>query len=260
MVPPMVRGTMSRGIERRLTKPNHPWTNGQVERMNRTIKDATVIRTFFAPDRIETLLPSVLARTAAVQQETGVPMRLHCCQSVYEFETLLALRGHSPLGWLENLGLLTDQAILPHGIYIPGHPQVSLGGDTDMQRLVASRTNIAHCPVAFGREGEEDLFRQLPREGRALWHGHRHRPRRHGGKHPSRSDAVASDGRHPARHRRRLLPRRDPWRGGCASAAGPWPSGKGRKGRYHGLRPLRLPPRPGPRPEDTFRPAFPVQT
>lgn len=32
------------GIERRLTKPNHPWTNGQVERMNRTIKDATVKR------------------------------------------------------------------------------------------------------------------------------------------------------------------------------------------------------------------------
>ena len=29
------------GIEHRLTKPNHPWTNGQVERMNRTIKDAT---------------------------------------------------------------------------------------------------------------------------------------------------------------------------------------------------------------------------
>jgi transposase InsO family protein len=31
-------------IEHRLTKPNHPWTNGQVERMNRTIKDATVRR------------------------------------------------------------------------------------------------------------------------------------------------------------------------------------------------------------------------
>ena len=28
-------------IEHRLTQPNHPWTNGQVERMNRTIKDAT---------------------------------------------------------------------------------------------------------------------------------------------------------------------------------------------------------------------------
>ena len=32
------------GIEHCLTQPNHPWTNGQVERMNRTIKDATVKR------------------------------------------------------------------------------------------------------------------------------------------------------------------------------------------------------------------------
>ncbi|SNR53089.1 Integrase core domain-containing protein, partial [Puniceibacterium sediminis] len=32
------------GIEHRLTKPNHPWTNGQVERVNRTIKEATVKR------------------------------------------------------------------------------------------------------------------------------------------------------------------------------------------------------------------------
>ena len=31
-------------IDHRLTKPRHPWTNGQVERMNRTIKDATVRR------------------------------------------------------------------------------------------------------------------------------------------------------------------------------------------------------------------------
>ena len=31
-------------IDHRLTKIKHPWTNGQVERMNRTIKDATVKR------------------------------------------------------------------------------------------------------------------------------------------------------------------------------------------------------------------------
>jgi transposase InsO family protein len=31
-------------IEHRLTKIKHPWTNGQVERMNRTIKEATVQR------------------------------------------------------------------------------------------------------------------------------------------------------------------------------------------------------------------------
>jgi len=31
-------------IDHRLTRPKHPWTNGQVERMNRTLKEATVRR------------------------------------------------------------------------------------------------------------------------------------------------------------------------------------------------------------------------
>ena len=39
------------GIEHRLTKPNHPWTNGQVERMNRTLKEATVRRYHYETHR-----------------------------------------------------------------------------------------------------------------------------------------------------------------------------------------------------------------
>ena len=41
------RTCMANGIEHRTTKPNHPWTNGQVERMNRTIKEATVKRYYY---------------------------------------------------------------------------------------------------------------------------------------------------------------------------------------------------------------------
>ena len=49
------------GIEHRLTKVNHPWTNGQAERMNRTIKDATVKRYYYhSHDHLKSHLHTVL--------------------------------------------------------------------------------------------------------------------------------------------------------------------------------------------------------
>ncbi len=51
------------GIEHKLTKPYHPWTNGQAEQMNRTVKDAT-IKAFHYPD-LESLKAHVLAFVSA---------------------------------------------------------------------------------------------------------------------------------------------------------------------------------------------------
>jgi len=51
------------GIEHRLTKPCHPWTNGQAERTGRTVKDAA-IKAFHYPD-LESLETHVLAFVSA---------------------------------------------------------------------------------------------------------------------------------------------------------------------------------------------------
>ena len=51
------------GITHKLTKPHHPWTNGQAERMNRTVKDAT-IKAFHYPD-LDALRAHVMVFVAA---------------------------------------------------------------------------------------------------------------------------------------------------------------------------------------------------
>jgi hypothetical protein len=69
-------------IEHRLTKPNHPWTNGQVERMNRTIKEATVKalplreprRTPDAPRRLH---GSLQFRPPAQDAQRAYTLRIH---------------------------------------------------------------------------------------------------------------------------------------------------------------------------------------
>jgi transposase InsO family protein len=69
------------GIEHRLTKPNHPWTNGQVERMNRTLKDATVKRYHYeSHDQLRpppAALPGCLQPRASPQD----PQRSHALRT-----------------------------------------------------------------------------------------------------------------------------------------------------------------------------------
>jgi transposase InsO family protein len=62
------------GIEHRLTKPNHPWTNGQVERINRTLKETTVRRYYYqSPDQLRDHLASFLAAYNFAKQVNAPP-------------------------------------------------------------------------------------------------------------------------------------------------------------------------------------------
>jgi transposase InsO family protein len=62
------------GIEHRLTKIKHPWTNGQVERMNRTIKEATVKRYHY--DRHEQLeATSQTSSTPIITADASRPLK-----------------------------------------------------------------------------------------------------------------------------------------------------------------------------------------
>ncbi|MBM3523162.1 MAG: amidohydrolase family protein [Alphaproteobacteria bacterium] len=101
------------------------------------------VRAMLAPDRIEGCTPELLRRTAAASRDLAAPVRLHCCQSNFEVETIRALRGTTPIAWLDSLGFLSARAVLPHGVF--AFP------DDDLARVAHAGATIASCPLVMGR-------------------------------------------------------------------------------------------------------------
>ncbi|MCV9962012.1 amidohydrolase family protein [Pararhizobium sp. BT-229] len=119
-----------------------------------------LIRTMLAPDRIETCTPDLLKRSAAAAADLDVPIRLHCCQSRFEYDSVLKLRGMSPAEWLASLGFLSPRAILPHGTHVSGRNGIDRPG-RDLEILRDGGGTIVHCPLVSARHGTAlQSFRQ----------------------------------------------------------------------------------------------------
>lgn len=109
-----------------------------------------LIRTMLAPDRIETCTPDLLRRTAAVVRDLDVPVRLHCCQSAFEYNSIVQMHGQSPLQWLHSLDFLSPRAILPHLTYMSGVNNIAHDAP-DLDILADSGAALAHCPLVMAR-------------------------------------------------------------------------------------------------------------
>lgn len=116
-----------------------------------------LVRTMLAPDRVETCTAELLTRTAAAGRELGVPVRLHCCQSDFERETVRRLHGKTSIEWLAGLGMLTPRTLLPHGTHVSPSPHFpEPAGDLvgDLERIRDAGSAIVHCPLVMARYGD----------------------------------------------------------------------------------------------------------
>ena len=111
-----------------------------------------LIRTMLCPDRIETCTPKLLRNSAAASHELGVPIRLHCCQSLFEYETVLKLHGMSPPEWLKSLEFLSERTILPHLTVVSGTYGIERQAP-DLEIIQDSGASVAHCPLVMARHG-----------------------------------------------------------------------------------------------------------
>jgi len=103
-----------------------------------------LVRTMLAPDRIETCTPELLRQSAAASRDLNVPIRLHSCQSRFEYDSVVKLRGMTPPEWMKSLGFLSERTLLPHGTFVSGEDLAIIGD---------SGATIVHCPLVSARHG-----------------------------------------------------------------------------------------------------------
>ncbi len=111
-----------------------------------------LIRTMLAPDRIETCTAELLSQTAQAVRDLNVPVRLHCCQSAFEYQSVVRMHRRSPPEWLRDLGFLSPRAILPHLTYLSGRNGIT-HESPDLEILADSGARLAHCPLVMARGG-----------------------------------------------------------------------------------------------------------
>ena len=117
-------------------------------------RDDGLIRAMLAPDRIEGCTVELLRRTSEASAELNCPVRLHCCQSQIEVDTIEQRFGKSSINVLHDLDFLSSRALLPHGQLLGGVQPTPAKIDRDLQWLAESGATIAHCPIVSGRHGK----------------------------------------------------------------------------------------------------------
>jgi 5-methylthioadenosine/S-adenosylhomocysteine deaminase len=105
------------------------------------------------PAQIDTCSETLLKDSFAEAKARGLSWQIHAAQSVSEFHEITRRHGHTPIGWLDHLGLLSERSIIGHGIFLDDHPSTRWHTDRDMSRLAETGTTVAHCPTVFARRG-----------------------------------------------------------------------------------------------------------
>lgn len=115
------------------------------------------------PCRIETVSKELLARTRAVQEQTGCLVRIHCQQDPEEIRLLHSWYGQTPLEVLDESGLLTPRLLIPHGTHVGGYQATDQSRRREIELMAKQGVTVVHCPLTSARYGEAldsfDVFR-----------------------------------------------------------------------------------------------------
>lgn len=106
-----------------------------------------------SPSQVETCSADLLQAAAEAARARNVPITVHAAQTMAEHEELMRRTGLTAVQYLDSLGVLGEDLIIGHCIFVDGHSWTRQRTDTDLGLLAERRATVAHCPVTFSRSG-----------------------------------------------------------------------------------------------------------
>ena len=77
----------------------------------------------------------------------------HFCEQLFEFHRIVRDYGITPVDLMEREGLLGENVLLAHAIYLAEHSYTTWQYSNDLEKLGRTRTAVAHSPLVMLRRG-----------------------------------------------------------------------------------------------------------
>jgi 5-methylthioadenosine/S-adenosylhomocysteine deaminase len=126
--PPLFRETVDEAVER--TRALHAEVRGR--------RRVTVLP---APHSPHAASEGMIRAGAALAEELGTPFHIHVAEEPFEVEETLAKYGHTPVRWLDSMGVLGPRACLVHCVHVDAD-EVALMGRRGARLLYNPNSNM----------------------------------------------------------------------------------------------------------------------
>lgn len=97
--------------------------------------------------------PAVRQHAKALADRLGVRLTMHFLEQHREFFEVVGQTGKTPVELLAEEGVLGENLLLAHAIYLAHHSKVGYPIADDLAILGAHGVSVAHSPLAFSRRG-----------------------------------------------------------------------------------------------------------
>lgn len=112
-----------------------------------------LVKACVVPERVELLTQETIIKSKELATKYNCPIRLHAAQDAFEYKHMLETYGMSTIQYLDSLGFLDENTLIPHAILTSGYSKVDDKSDKDLDILRDRKTSVIHCPLIYARRG-----------------------------------------------------------------------------------------------------------